>query len=214
MTQLSSGLLETVSLLLGWGYVTAWSVSFYPQLILNWRRQSVAGLSADFVWLNVAGFACYTLFTVGSLLLEHGGGSDGDGAVRFNDAVFAGHAFLVSSATAFQLWFYGSRRDRLQQLSRRTPTATTRLSRPARITLTTIGLLLSTSAILLPTKTTLNLAASVKVFVSLVKYTPQLLLNFQKKSTVGWSIGNILLDATGGVLSFAQVAADSIIRGD
>ena len=30
-------------------------------------------------------------------------------------------------------------------------------------------------------------------------------MNFRRKSTVGWSIGNILLDFTGGSLSIIQV---------
>ena len=33
----------------------------------------------------------------------------------------------------------------------------------------------------------------------------QALMNFRRKSTVGWSIGNILLDFTGGVLSMLQM---------
>jgi len=30
-------------------------------------------------------------------------------------------------------------------------------------------------------------------------------MNFRRKSTVGWSIGNILLDFTGGILSILQM---------
>jgi len=30
-------------------------------------------------------------------------------------------------------------------------------------------------------------------------------MNFRRKSTVGWSIGNILLDFTGGILSMLQM---------
>ena len=39
----------------------------------------------------------------------------------------------------------------------------------------------------------------------LVRYVPQAYMNFRRKSTVGWSIGNILLDFTGGSLSIIQV---------
>ena len=31
-------------------------------------------------------------------------------------------------------------------------------------------------------------------------------MNYRRKSTVGWSIGNILLDFTGGSLSILQVS--------
>lgn len=30
-------------------------------------------------------------------------------------------------------------------------------------------------------------------------------MNYRRKSTVGWSIGNILLDFTGGILSMLQM---------
>ena len=30
-------------------------------------------------------------------------------------------------------------------------------------------------------------------------------MNFRRKSTVGWSIGNVLLDFTGGILSMLQM---------
>jgi len=35
-------------------------------------------------------------------------------------------------------------------------------------------------------------------------------MNFRRKSTIGWSIGNILLDLTGGVLNFGQMGVQSI----
>ncbi len=37
-----------------------------------------------------------------------------------------------------------------------------------------------------------------------LSYT-QAYMNFRRKSTIGWSIGNVLLDFTGGVLSVAQM---------
>lgn len=42
----------TVSAVVGWCYFAAWSLSFYPQVYLNWKRLSVVGLSLDFVLFN------------------------------------------------------------------------------------------------------------------------------------------------------------------
>jgi cystinosin len=47
-----------------------------------------------------------------------------------------------------------------------------------------------------------------KVAISLIKYIPQVLLNARRHSTVGWSIHNVLLDITGGVLSVLQLVLD------
>ena len=73
----------------------------------------------------------------------------------------------------------------------------------------------------------------VKLFVTFVKYIPQVKLgkknillmeilifkifkawmNFRRKSTVGWHIGNVLLDLTGGIFSFLQMFIDAINEG-
>ena len=45
-----------VSDVVGWTYFAAWSLSFWPQLVMNWERRSVVGLSFDFVLLNFFGF--------------------------------------------------------------------------------------------------------------------------------------------------------------
>ncbi|KAJ3220843.1 hypothetical protein HK099_003955 [Clydaea vesicula] len=50
--------------------------------------------------------------------------------------------------------------------------------------------------------------------VSLVKYTPQAVLNYKLKSTDGWSILNIALDFTGGVLSITQLILDCYITNN
>ncbi|KAG2207270.1 hypothetical protein INT46_003189 [Mucor plumbeus] len=43
---------------------------------------------------------------------------------------------------------------------------------------------------------------------------PQVWINFKRKSTIGWSIHNILLDCTGGVLSITQLLLDASLSGD
>jgi cystinosin len=39
-------------------------------------------------------------------------------------------------------------------------------------------------------------------------------LNFQNQSTEGWSIGQILFDLTGGILSLTQLILDSSLQDD
>ena len=41
--------------------------------------------------------------------------------------------------------------------------------------------------------------------VTLSKYFPQAILNYRRKSTVGWSIGNVILDFTGGFMDITQM---------
>ena len=48
---------------------------------------------------------------------------------------------------------------------------------------------------------TFLVAGYAKAAITFVKYVPQVFLNYKRKSTVGWSLANVMLDMTGGVLS-------------
>jgi len=54
----------------------------------------------------------------------------------------------------------------------------------------------------------------IKLFVTLVKYFPQLVTNYRNRSTKGWSIAQILLDFAGGILSLGQLGIDSYLQHD
>ena len=60
----------------------------------------------------------------------------------------------------------------------------------------------------------LYVCSYVKLFITLVKYVPQASMNYRRKSTVGWSIGNVILDLTGGVLSITQMFLLAYNNGD
>jgi hypothetical protein len=47
-----------------------------------------------------------------------------------------------------------------------------------------------------------------------LKYLPQMYWNYLRKSTVGWSIFNILMDITGGSLSFLQMFLEKMFGKD
>ncbi|KAF4322140.1 hypothetical protein BBO99_00002801 [Phytophthora kernoviae] len=60
----------------------------------------------------------------------------------------------------------------------------------------------------------LYLLSYVKLMTTLVKCLPQIVLNYQRKSTVGWTIWNVLLDIAGGMLSIGQQVLDSAATHD
>lgn len=47
--------LPFVSGIFGWIYTLCWSLSFYPQPILNFRRRSTSGTTIDFPFINCLG---------------------------------------------------------------------------------------------------------------------------------------------------------------
>jgi len=52
------------------------------------------------------------------------------------------------------------------------------------------------------------------LLLTLYKYVPQMVSNFRRKSTVGWSISQQLLDFSGGILSLLQLVIDSALQAD
>lgn len=52
------------------------------------------------------------------------------------------------------------------------------------------------------------------MIITFFKYIPQVILNYQRKSTVGWAISTILLDFVGGILSLAQLVIDSSLQNN
>jgi len=53
-----------------------------------------------------------------------------------------------------------------------------------------------------------------KAAITFVKYVPQVILNYRRKSTVGWSLANVMLDFSGGVLSMLQLVINSVAFGE
>lgn len=94
--------LAVLSELFGWVYTISWSLSFYPQPILNFRRKSTTGTNIDFPTINVLGFVAY--FTSNAAFLyspqirhEYALRNRGlEPTVQFNDLAFAGHAVILS----------------------------------------------------------------------------------------------------------------------
>lgn len=49
-----------------------------------------------------------------------------------------------------------------------------------------------------------------KLAIAFTKCLPQAYWNWKRKSTVGWSIANVLLDCAGGLFSFLQMALEAL----
>ncbi|GAA5976224.1 hypothetical protein JCM5350_001387 [Sporobolomyces pararoseus] len=203
---------EPVSLdsLLGWTYTIAWSLSFYPQFILNYRRKSSTGLSSDFVAINPTGhfsllIVNLALYLSSTVRRQYQSRHEGHlPQVRLNDVYFSAHATLLASLTLLQSFYY--KRDPSQRIS------TFNRFFLAFVLVSTILLFFvaaSSTFSRFEYFDVITYLSYIKLYISFAKYVPQVRLNHSRKSTVGWSIENILLDLTGGTLSLAQLVLDS-----
>ncbi|PIO62522.1 Lysosomal Cystine Transporter [Teladorsagia circumcincta] len=129
---IKSHLIQLFTIIVGWMYFVAWSLSFYPQIILNFRRKAYS-LYNLFMYFDPNVQARYKR--------EH---PKSPIPVLLNDVVFAVHAFMACVVTAVQCFIY------------------------------------------------------------------ETYFNFKRKSTVGWSIGNVLLDFTGGSLDILQMVLQCV----
>ncbi|XP_053971771.1 cystinosin homolog isoform X3 [Hylaeus volcanicus] len=197
-----SDTLYHISAVVGWIYFLAWSVSFYPQIYSNYRRKSVVGLNFDYLSLNLVGFIMYALFNCGlfwipEIEIEYFKRyPKGLNPVQVNDIFFSLHAVFATVITIVQCFYYEA--------------GTQRVSTTARIIHGIFTVIVLVTIILAITETLawldfLYYCSYIKLCITLIKYVPQAFYNYKRKSTVGWSIGNIFLDFTGGVLSMLQM---------
>jgi len=117
---------------------------------------------------------------------------------------------LISLVTWSQFFFWGYKRDPTQRLSR---------TMLAVIAVCIASILISTALALcgIANFEWIDLVYTlqfVKLFISIVKYVPQAWVNYKREATTGWSIHNILLDISGGILSLAQLVLDSSLQND
>ncbi|KAF2141639.1 uncharacterized protein K452DRAFT_318611 [Aplosporella prunicola CBS 121167] len=215
---------RAVSRVFGWIYFFSWSLSFYPQPLLNWRRRSTYGFSVDFPTLNVLGFTAYTIQTSALLYsptirsqYAYRYPAAPEPTVRFNDFFFAAHAFVISLVIYSQFWHkvWGFR-DTKQRIS----SVSLGVFWGCVLGLVIVMLMAgfggnggydpSTWAWI----DVIYATGYVKLLVTVVKYIPQAWINYKRKSTVGWSIVPIFFDLTGGVLSLLQLVIDSLLQGD
>ena len=205
-----------ISKILGWSYFIAWSISFYGQVIENYRRGKVKGLNFDFEIYNFVGFSSYLIYTIRGYIDEN----LGTGKVQPEDIGFAGHALLLTIITICQYFYYRDSEDKEQKVNL--------------FTINILSVMIWGAFLLILLESILNYydphvkkgakyvfnsliyLGWCKVIISLIKYIPQVYSNYKRKSTIGWNIHNILLDFTGGMLSFIQNIIDynnfSLIR--
>ncbi|XP_039985308.1 cystinosin isoform X3 [Xiphias gladius] len=201
-----SNILSMISQVIGWIYFLAWSVSFYPQAWENWRRKSVVGLNFDFLALNLTGFIAYSVFNIGLFWVPFikeeflKRNSNGINPVNANDVFFSLHAVLLCLVYISQAVVY----ERGGQ----------KVSWAAFFVLLIAWTFALVSLFLAVAKQItwldyLYYFSYIKLTVTLIKYVPQAYMNYRRQSTEGWSVGNVLLDFTGGIFSILQMILQS-----
>jgi LCT (Lysosomal Cystine Transporter) family transporter len=183
--------------------------------MINISRKSVSGLSTDasiMQLLNFASYAAYCSF----FFFDEGirqeyrnrHGQSSEIMVSSSDVAFSLHAFLLTLVIIFQIAYYGGYKARPINFA-------------TRYVALSILLMCATYSFCVLLRIPgflwidfLYMLAMVKLVLTIATYIPQLVLNFQRKSTTGFNIWNIILDFSGGGLSLLQLILDGYDLGD
>lgn len=204
ITIVHSSPLVVINSIIGWIYFVAWSISFYPQVFENWRRKSVVGLNFDFLLYNITGFLVYGFFNVGMYWVDNvkdeymSQHPRGINPVQLNDVIFTLHAVFVTIITIIQCFIYDRGSQKISKI------CLTLISLAWLFIIVTLFVVIFGDN-LISWLQYLYYFSYIKLGVTIIKYIPQALMNCQRQSTLGWSIGNVLLDFTGGSFSLLQM---------
>ncbi|XP_076058805.1 cystinosin-like [Oratosquilla oratoria] len=200
---MASPALSIIADICGWIYTLAWSISFLPQILLNWRRKSTVGYCLDTVAFEAAGFTCYSMFNLGLFLspLIKAQFSErhptGVNHVRLNDAIFPVYSLFCDIIIIIQCCLYkANEKQRVSTICRVIVSAI--------VVLLTIGIILALTDVIWWIDVLYG-ASYVKLGISTIGYMPQVNENYRRKSTEGFSVQSIYLDVVGGSFSLLQM---------
>lgn len=207
----NSYIIDVLSKIAGWIYIISWGCSFYPQIYSNYKRKSVVGLNFDYVGLNLIGYVSFGIFISGLYFIPYLQQEyftlypRGLLPVKLNDVVYNLHGVFAIIITIFQCAIY----ERGQQT----------ISTTAKVVMGILvlfyivcGIMIAASA--LKWLSFVYYSSYLKLVITILKYIPQAYMNYRRKSTSGWSIGLVLLDLTGGLLSVVQMILDAYNYND
>ncbi|KFB42342.1 AGAP013268-PA-like protein [Anopheles sinensis] len=191
-----------LSMLIGWTYTVCWTIGDYFQAWTSFKRKSVVGLSFDFLHLNVVGNCCYATFNVLLFWNNHievkyfNRHPFGLNPVIANDVAYAVHAVFGNVVLIVQCYIYQSDGNVV--------------SLPVKALMSGYVILVAVFCALALDRQLhwldfLYMLSYVKLSTNLVKYIPQVFMNYRRKSTEGFAISNRLLDLAGGLLSLLQM---------
>lgn len=167
----------------------------------------MVGLNFDFLVLNLTKHSSYLIYNASVFFssavqrqYHEKYGFKEMIPVAANDVAFSIHAVVMTAFTLFQVTIYERGNQKVSNISYAI----------VFIAWSAVGIC---CLVALPSHSWLWLVScfnALQVTMTTIKYIPQAFMNFQRKSTIGFSIGNILLDLTGGLANYGQMSVQSI----
>lgn len=196
--------IDILAQVVGWTYNFFWTVSFYPQVIMNFRRRSVIGFNFDYLGYDLTGFISFSLYNcllfwspaVFALYQQRYPGSPNP--ITINDIVFCIHAVFIQLINTYQCMVFESNGQSMSKLCWSILIGTGTVSAIYALVIAT-GLVNGLNWLDL-----LIFGSYIKIGSSCIKYMPQVYLNWKRKCTLGFAIDKAILDFSGGTACYLQ----------
>lgn len=198
----------TLTTACGWIYAIVWGLSFYPALYLNYTLKTSDSVSLDYIFLNIVGYLCYSVslwlqLYSDNVIAQFMVNFDGRRPILSGaDLFYAFHGLFILLVLLSQI-VYGERLWSFQ--NDRTHFRLHRLTKMVFVLIFVFlfGSWLSGDQKFKLLTFALNLAFF-KIIISLIKYIPQVMHNYRRKSMYGVSRLQLSLDVTGAVFCMLE----------
>jgi cystinosin len=200
-----------ISSVIGWTYFFAWALSFYPQVYTNYSKGTTIGYASDKLLYDVIGFSSLSIYSIAMYSIpsvreayerDHNGHSP---TVAINDVCYALHALCLTFVQISQMIYYDGKKQIPSRFAIQLSTIL--------VTIIFLYLIIIVSLDgewhnICSFMNWLYFLSFVKVGITIMKYIPQALLNYNRKTTVGWNITGNFMDLEGSILSILQLILD------
>ena len=199
-------ILSVLSSFTGWGFFILISISLYPQFYTNYQLGHVKGFSPDFTFLSLSGFTFYFLHCTWGYFDP----TKISGSVNIQDFCYSAHSFVLIVLLVAQCLYYDKQFFKNLQ-------TWVKVYLSAAWTVSLTFCLLEVLGCLPVKGLNLNgclLFGYLKVSGAFIKYFPQAMKNYTRKSTAGWNIMTTLIELFAWVLSNIQIVLEIFNTGE
>lgn len=202
-------------------YTTIWGLAWYPQLIANHLGKSTSGFCYDLVVYNIYGFGLYSIYTCTQYKYQNDMGLEQ--AVDWQDVLFSLHSLAINFLYMLQAWYYDGR-----------PLFMYLGSFCRTFILFTFGVIamhviawildlipwvsvpgaIDSDGTIEAEWSVVECMGIIKAVITVIKYPTQIILNYDRQSTMGMSVMGFIMDLFGGVAALAQNGVDALLNSD
>ena len=199
----------------GWLSFAAWAVSFYPQLITNFRLKQTDGMSID---MNIFSLVGYILYTVICCIffwdlpirntyqtVFHNSNLN----IGLYDIVFSIHALIITILLNCQYLLYKPQNDKFSLASKWILLIMGSTLIVATLTSSVLPFMCNVALSSVWVYYLLYLSILYNIIVA-IKYFPQIYYFYKHKSSYGWNICNTYFDIAGGIFLLCETATNAV----